>query len=100
MDDLVGGTLSPQVSDARALAGDAHDWQMHVAEWLGVRRDTVRDWRSGRVEARPPGGAHLPALLEDPEEWVGGLQEAHRELVPRHPHHDHKHERHLSPHPP
>jgi hypothetical protein len=37
----------------RAISGDSSSWQHQVAEWLGVRRDTVRDWRSGRSEMRP-----------------------------------------------
>src|SRR5258707_14166148 len=59
----------------RALAGDAHDWQMHVAEWLGVRRETVRDWGAGRMEPRPEGWADLLALLEDREKGVRGAEQ-------------------------
>ena len=36
----------------RAVTGNSSSWQHQVAEWLGVRRDTVRDWRSGRSEMR------------------------------------------------
>jgi hypothetical protein len=37
----------------RAITGDSESWQHQLAEWLGVRRDTVRDWRTGRSEMRP-----------------------------------------------
>src|SRR5258708_37235783 len=69
----------------RALAGDALDWQMHVAEWLGVRRDTVRDWRSGRVGPRPEGWADLLALLEHRQKGVRGVEQELREWLPRPP---------------
>ena len=76
----------------RALAGDAHDWQMHVAEWLGVRRDTVRDWRSGRMEPRPEVWADLLALLEHRQKWLRGIEQEPREWLARQPSKDSKDE--------
>jgi hypothetical protein len=49
----------------RALAGGAPDWQHHLADWLQVRRDTVRDWRNGRMEPRPQVWADLLSLIAD-----------------------------------
>jgi len=43
-------------------------------EWLGVRRDTVRDWRSGRMEPRPEVWADLLALLEHRQKWLRGIE--------------------------
>jgi hypothetical protein len=37
----------------RVLSDDSKDWQQRLANALGVRRDTVRDWRSGRLNLRP-----------------------------------------------
>ena len=47
----------------RALTGNAENWQMHLSDWLQVRRDTIRDWRSGRMEPRPEVWDELLALL-------------------------------------
>src|SRR5258708_36473646 len=69
---------------------------MHVAEWLGVRRDTVRDWRSGRMEPRPEVWADLLALLEHRQKWLRGIEQELREWLPRQPKKKSKEEGNLS----
>ncbi len=46
----------------RAIFDDAEDWQARLAIALDVRRDTIRDWRSGRMSFGPDHGA-LDRLL-------------------------------------
>src|SRR5258705_8462599 len=65
---------------------------MHVAEWLGVRTDTVRDWRSGRMEPRPEVWADLLALLEHRQKWLRGIEQEPREWLARQPSKDSKDE--------
>jgi hypothetical protein len=50
-DDKSAADLFAEVG--RAITGNSESWQHQLAEWLGVRRDTVRDWRRGRNEMQP-----------------------------------------------
>jgi hypothetical protein len=50
-DDKSAADLFAEVG--RAITGDSESWQHQLTEWLGVRRDTVRDWRRGRNELQP-----------------------------------------------
>ncbi len=56
-------TAADILTDAgRAIFDDAEDWQARLAIALDVRRDTIRDWRSGRMSFGPDHGA-LDRLL-------------------------------------
>jgi hypothetical protein len=37
----------------RILSDHTDDWQARLAVSLRVRRDTIRDWRTGRLELKP-----------------------------------------------
>jgi len=51
-------TAADILTDAgRALFDNSEDWQARLAVTLEVRRDTIRDWRSGRLPFGPDHGA-------------------------------------------
>jgi transcriptional regulator with XRE-family HTH domain len=59
------------------LFDGAEDWQSELAKALDVRRDTIRDWRSGRMVFGPDHGA-LDKLFELLTRREGELRHAKR----------------------
>jgi len=50
-------TAADILTDAgRALFDNSEDWQARLAVALEVRRETIRDWRSGRMSFGPDHG--------------------------------------------
>jgi hypothetical protein len=73
-------TAADILTDAgRALFDNAEDWQASLAIALEVRRDTVRDWRSGRMQFGPDHGA-LDRLLALVTRREAELRQAKNEL--------------------
>src|SRR5258708_32170666 len=63
----------------RALFDNSEDWQARLAVALEVRRDTIRDWRSGRMSFGPDHGA-LDSLLAMVTRREAELRQAENEL--------------------
>ena len=63
----------------RALFDNSEDWQARLAVALEVRRDTIRDWRSGRMSFGPDHGA-LDRLLAMVTRREAELRQAKNEL--------------------
>ncbi len=63
----------------RAIFDDAEDWQARLAIALDVRRDTIRDWRSGRMSFGPDHGA-LDRLLALVTRREAELRQAKKEM--------------------
>ena len=63
----------------RALFDNSEDWQARLAVTLEVRRDTIRDWRSGRLPFGPDHGA-LDNLLAMVTRREAELRQAKKEL--------------------
>src|SRR5260370_708233 len=73
-------TAADILTDAgRALFDNAEDWQASLAIALEVRRDTVRDWRSGRMQFGPEHGA-LDRLLTIVTRREAELRQAKKEM--------------------
>ena len=73
-------TAADILTDAgRALFDNSEDWQARLAVALEVRRDTVRDWLSGRMLFGPDHGA-LDRLLGILVKRRTDLQRAEKEL--------------------
>jgi hypothetical protein len=69
----------------RALTGNAPNWQMTLSVLLNVRRDSVRDWRSGRNPIRPQVWADLLSLIVEQRSELGRVEQEVRELLSRQP---------------
>src|SRR5260370_19493855 len=63
----------------RALFDNSEDWQARLAVTLEVRRDTIRDWRSGRLPVGPEHGA-LDNLLAMVTRREAELRQAKKEM--------------------
>src|SRR5260370_3714931 len=63
----------------RALFDNSEDWQARLAVALDVRRDTIRDWRSGRMSFGPDHGA-LDRLLALVTRREAELRQAKNEM--------------------
>jgi len=73
-------TAADILTDAgRALFDNAEDWQASLAIALEVRRDTIRDWRSGRMSFGPDHGA-LDRLLALVTRREAELRQAKKEM--------------------
>jgi hypothetical protein len=64
-----------------ALTGDAPNWQMTLAHLLEVRRDTVRDWRTGRNDIRPEIWANLLSLVTHQKSELSRVEQEIRALL-------------------
>jgi len=63
----------------RTLFDNSEDWQARLAMALDVRRDTIRDWRSGRMSFGPDHGA-LDRLLALVTRREAELRQAKKEM--------------------
>lgn len=71
--DEVTGRL---IRQAALLLSDAEDWQAVLADELGVRRDTVRNWCTGKTIISDAMIDKLAALLQRREDELRRAREA------------------------
>jgi hypothetical protein len=64
-----------------AICANAPNWQMTLAHLLGVRRDSVHDWKSGRNPIRPQVWAELLSLITHQKGELHRLEAEVRELL-------------------